>query len=191
GKVDDCGHQYFWNGSDDGGPSCIVQVRRDHCTLNHQEVGAPISKREYKSQTEHETECVNTHRVVGSAVHSFPEMKLCIVYVLHDAFPSSSFVHTDDDQECDSEDDEEELEHFIVYCTGQTTQIGIHHHHSCSKPDGNIEVPAEDYLQQHRKSVERDARREDRHHSESERVEGSCLLIESKLEVFGYTSGSA
>src|SRR5690606_31086304 len=88
-------------------------------------------------------------------------------------------------------DDEEELEHFIVYCTCQSAEISIDHHNPRSEPYGNIEVPAEDYLQQHRKSVERDARREDRHHSESERVEGSCLLIESKLEVFGYTSGSA
>src|SRR5690606_23483373 len=48
GKDDDCGHQYFRNGSDDGSSPCIVQVLRDHCTLYHQEVGAPIAKREHE-----------------------------------------------------------------------------------------------------------------------------------------------
>jgi len=144
--------------------------------LDDQEVGAPVPERQDEPEAHRHAEPLDPHGVgrgtaqvparLGEHPGREPTLHGDHCQFRLETGPPADRLQAQERERQEAEDDHEELQDLVVDRTGQAAEEGVPEHDRRRQDDADVDVPAQELLEQHPHGVHADAGGEDRHHRE-------------------------
>ena len=158
-----------------GAPRRGHRIRR-HGALHDQEIGAPVAEREHEAESHHQPEPLDAYRVVGGVPHERPTAGVGARGVSvgggdgreprAQPGPSAHRAQAEEHKGSEAENDQEELQYFIVDGAGQPAEKDVGQHHPGGHENARVEAPAEEQVEELPHGVQGDAGGEHGHRGE-------------------------
>ena len=188
--------QHLRNGGDEGHAARGRHRMRGHGALHDQEIGAPVAEGQHEAESHHDPEPLDAHGIGRGVAHLAPGARPCprgealrrrhVRQPFGESLPAPQILEAEEHQRRETGDDEEELQHLVVDGRGESSEQDIAQHDGRGQPHARVEVPTQEQIQQQSHGVHRDARGENRHGRERDRVQAAGLLVEAHLQVLGH-----
>ena len=189
GKNHDERNKHFEGRAYDGSHFCGAHILGGQDALDNEEIGSPVAHGDDGAETEDDAGPVNAHGIVVGRAQGAPEVGVFGGGIDGDSgfetVPATGPDQAQNGNEQSARPNQDKLENFVEDGGAQSTEGDVDGHSASRYPDAEVDVPAEDDLQDQRHGVHVDAAHEHSHEREANGRESTAGFSEAQFQIAG------
>ena len=182
-------NKHFEGSAYDGSHFSGAHILGGQDALDNEEVRGPVAHGDDGAEAEDDAGPVNAHGIVLGRAQGAPEVGVFGGGIGGDSgletVPAASLDQAQDGNEQSAGPNQDKLENFIEDGGAQSTEGNVDGHSAGRNPDAEVDVPAEDNLQDQSHGVHVDAAHEHRHEREANGRKSATRFSEAQFQIAG------